>query len=195
MKHILPITNYFFAITLVVCCASFNNDSNKNKYNDEIALHESPSGLNLVDSTTINEDKAINEEITKTDNKNYPNTTKELFGIEITDKGGWKLKNITSDNPQCGISIIYEATNVRDILESTANEYFNKCLAITSDGNYSVDIDRSGFVTRRKRYSDFSEFRKEKGNGYTWLYNYNNKSVVFSMKEHNREIEFNLRYV
>ena len=84
---------------------------------------------------------------------------------------------------------------MRDILESTANEYFNKCLAITSDGNYSVDIDRSGFVTRRKRYSDFSEFRKEKGNGYTWLYNYNNKSVVFSMKEHNKEIEFNLRYV
>ncbi len=149
----------------------------------------------MVDSTTINEDKAINEEITKTDNKNYPNTTKELFGIEITDKGGWKLKNITSDNPQRGISIIYEATNVRDILESTANEDFNKCLAITSDGNYSVEIDRSGFVTRRKRYSNFSEFRKEKGNGYTWLYNYNNKSVVFSMKEHNREIEFNLRYV
>ena len=195
MKHILSITNCLFAVTLAVCCASCNNESNNNKYIDEIALHESPTGISLVDSTTTNDDKAIDEEIAKTDNKNYPNTTKELFGIEITDKVGWKLKNITSDNPQRSICIIYEATNVRDILESTANEYFNKCLAITSDGNYSVDIDRSGFVTRRKRYSDFSEFRKEKGNGYTWLYNYNNKSVVFSMKEHNKEIEFNLRYV
>lgn len=185
MKH------YYFisvCIAIIAMCSTSCSDSHKRTYLTEEELHEMTDEDYSQDTIKSESDELIQKGLSTTNRTNYANNSKELFGIEVTDKGGWKLRDVkSSDNGS--LHIVYDATNTNDIIEDITNEYFNRCISITTDGNYSVSKDGNGNVTREKIYTDYKSFRNDRCRRM-WAYCYNGKYILFSINNGKNNIEF-----
>lgn len=131
-------------------------------------------------------------------NSNYADVAKSLFGIDVSTKSGWELKEAKSPNGVNNLIVSFKAptdTDGKEIIKA----YFDDCIKASGGSIYTQEINWDTMaVSKGETYTDFDAFFKAEGtsigslNTAMWLYEYSGKSVQYSVSCDSGAVEVSL---
>ena len=175
-----------FTITCMICMVMIVACGNKHKSPSVGSVKEIVEKLDLPSdgSQSSNSGAASLKNVNK---DNCMEIAKTQFGIDLSDKSEWTLKDGKSPNGVNNLLLVYTLPEGTE--EDVVNEdLFNKCAFVAENGVHAVNMDwNTGKMTRGDKAADYKSLNKESGS--MWFYDYKGQSILFSPTQNKTYLE------
>lgn len=186
MKKIALLILCSIGVILMSSCGNSNE-------NDNQAAEEVAKKMDLPKDGTQGYSGNAGEALKNVTDGNYVTIAKDLFGLNVAPQDGWSLKSAKSPNKVNNLNIVYEMADADAAIETVAKAYFDQCLAVAADGVSSMKLDfNTGALNVGDKFADYDAYKAQSGGSHMWTYDYNDKSVQFTISSWKKQLEINM---